>query len=143
MEIDISHLGKHQKTTLWAGLGFGVLIVLALLGRYYTPGERVLTWQEWQIRKAERLHKTEYALLCQQMNRLAEVLAEKSPEPIRAALIARDVIAKTNTVKSPSLGQHHQAVVNAAQDVSDWGAGLLDYNTAVEAITEAYGYCEP
>ncbi len=143
MEIDLSHLEDHQWTALWVGLGLVVLVALALLGRTYTSSERLLTRQEWQIRKAERLHESEHSLLCQQTHHLAEGLSDPAPEAIRAALIARQVLAKAETVQSLPLEPQQAALIAAAQAVVDWGTGLLDYNTAVGAVMEALRYCEP
>ena len=143
MEIDLSHLQERQKTALWVGLALLVLAGLALLGRYYTLNHRLLTWQEWQIRKAERLHVSEYSLLCQQTERLSQVLSENNLDPIRAALIAKGVITKSQSVQSPTLKPHVQALLTAAEAITDWGAGLTDYNSTVNALMEAMLFCEP
>jgi len=140
MEIDLSTIKQNQKMILWIVTTCLLIAGLALLGRYYTTGERVLTWQEWQIRKAERLNASEKELLCQQTEKLAEVLSDES-EPVRAALVAQTALNKTQSVKSPTLDVQRQAVADASQAVSDWGAGLIDYNAAVEAVTTALQMC--
>lgn len=137
MEIDLSHLQDHQKTILWAGLALVITMTVALLGRHYTPGERLLTWQEWQIQKAEQLRQSELELLKDQTSRLAEVLASDNPEPVRAALIAKAVMDKSAAIKSPTLETARQAVMDAAQAVADWGAGMLEYNMAVDTVMNA------
>lgn len=140
MEIDLSALEKSQKTVLWIAMVISLITGLATMGRYYTAGERVLTWQEWQIRKAERLNTAERELLCQQTDKLAEALANEG-EPIRAALVAQTALNKAQQVKSLTLDQQRQIVQSAAQAVADWGAGVLDYNTAVDAVTAALQMC--
>ncbi|MEJ5200653.1 MAG: hypothetical protein WHV66_00355 [Anaerolineales bacterium] len=137
MEIDLSRLKDEEKQLIWIGVALLLLVGLILLGRYYTTGERVLTWQEWQVRKAERLHRSEWLTLKEQAENLAMVLAEDEPEPVRAALVARGAIQKAEGIKSATLDDEVAALISAAEAVTDWSIGSLDYNTAVSAVMNA------
>lgn len=140
MEIDLSPLSKlsdwDRKALGIAGI-LVVLITLILLGRSVTGERRILTWQEWNIRKAERLYQAELRLLREQAVDLASVFQSEPVEPVRAAIVARTVEQKVLSVKSLALEDRKNILLAAAQSVSDWAGGGLDYNTAVSAVEAA------
>jgi len=135
VEIDLSQF-KGDEKYIWSSLALILLVLLTLLGRHYTVERRLLTWQEWQIQKAEKIHRTEWETLSKQAERLAVVLAEE-PEPVRAALIARNALRSVEQIESLTLQDEKAVFQQAAQTVIDWSIGAVDYNTAVNAVMSA------
>ncbi len=130
MEIDLSGVKKDN----WglAGIGLALLLGLMFLGRAFTPeGNRLLTWQEWQVRKLQQAYRAERLRLLEDANRLAELLSSE-PDPARAQIawvlgVRRDL----QNGRVEALADERQRVADAAQAVLDWASGIGDYNAAV------------
>ncbi len=136
MEIDLSGVKKGNWTL--AGVGLALLLGLMILGRAFTSeGNRLLTWQEWQVRKLEQAYRAEMRQLRVDVNRLAELLASGVPDPARALVTVQGVRRNLTDGKVESLGDERQKVADAAQAVLDWAGGIGDYNAAVEAVQRA------
>lgn len=135
MEIDLSNVKKGS----WALAGVTVALLLGLLflGRAITPGgNRLLTWQEWQVRKLQQAYRAERLRLIEDTNRLAELLAGK-PDPARAQVTVQEVRRHLAQGGVESLADERQKVADAAQAALDWASGIGDYNAAVEAVQKA------
>ncbi len=136
MEIDLS--GVKKGNWALAGFGLALLLGLMLLGRAFTPnGNRLLTWQEWQVRKLQQAYRAERLILLKDVNHLAELLASGAPDPARAQVIVQGIRRDLADGKVESLANARQKVADAAQAVLDWASGVGDYNAAVEAVQRA------
>lgn len=136
MEIDLSGVKKDN----WglAGIGLALLLGLMFLGRAFTPeGNRLLTWQEWQVRKLQQAYRVERLRLLEDTNRLAELLESGVPDPARAQVVVQGVRRDLAEGKVETLADERQRVADAAQAVLDWASGIGDYNAAVEAVQRA------
>lgn len=135
MEIDLSNVRKDG--VLYGVLGVLVLFLLALLGRAYTPADgRLLTWQEWQVRKLQQAYRAERLLLLEDVHRLAELLAVQ-PDPARAQVTVQNVrrrLAEGSVEGVEALADERALADAAAQAVLDWASGIGDYNAAVDAV---------
>lgn len=135
MEIDLS--GVKKGNWMLTGIGLVAMLALLVLGRAFTPeGNRLLTWQEWQVRKLQRAYQAERLSLLEDTNRLADLLAGK-PDPARALVTVQGVRRHLAQGRVEALADERQKVADAAQAVLDWASGVGDFNTAVEAVQRA------
>lgn len=143
MEIDLS--GVKKGNWVLAGMGLALLLGLMFLGRAFTPegaapsssrGSRLLTWQEWQVRKLQQAYRAERLQLLEDATHLAELLAVE-PDPARAQVTVQDVRRNLLDGKVEALADERQKVADAAQAVLDWASGVGDYNAAVNAVQGA------
>ncbi|MEW6287377.1 MAG: hypothetical protein AB1509_14230 [Chloroflexota bacterium] len=135
MEIDLS--GVKKGNWMLAGIGLIVLLALMLIGRAFTPeGGRVLSWQEWQIRKLQKAQRVEQAQLLKNADRLAELLADEA-DPARVQVVVQGIRRDISKGTVEALADERQKVADAAQAVLDWAIGIGDYNAAVNAVQEA------
>ncbi|WP_322508117.1 hypothetical protein [Anaerolinea sp.] len=135
MEIDLS--GVKKGNWMLTGIGLIVLLALMFLGRAFTPeGNRLLTWQEWQVRKLQQAYRAERLLLLEDTNRLAELLAGEA-DPARVQVTVQGVRRHLAQGGVESLADERQKVADAAQAALDWASGIGDYNAAVEAVQKA------
>ncbi|MDT8898270.1 hypothetical protein QYE77_08320 [Thermanaerothrix sp. 4228-RoL] len=136
MEIDVSEIKKGNL--ILVGIGLALLLGLMFLGRAFTPeGNRLLTWQEWQVRKLRQAYRAERLALLEDTNRLAELLESGVPDPARAQVVVQGVRRDLAEGKVETLADERQRVADAAQAVLDWASGIGDYNAAVEAVQRA------
>lgn len=136
MEIDLS--GVKKGNWALAGIGLALLLGLMFLGRAFTPdGNRLLTWQEWQVRKLRQAYRAERLILLKDVNHLAELLAGGAPDPARALVTVQEVRRDLADGKVEALADEREKVAAAAQAVLDWAGGIGDYNAAVEAVQRA------
>ncbi len=121
-----------------AGLALVALILLLLMGRAVTPdGDRLLTWQEWQVRKLQTAYQAEYRALLAETTRLAELLSDGQPNPARAQVVVQSVRRNLASQKVETLATERNQVAQAAQAVLAWASGIGEYNTAVNAVNAA------
>lgn len=143
MEIDLSGFnlnlsGFKKGNWMLAGIGLIVLLAFMLIGRAFTPeGGRVLSWQEWQIRKLQKAYRAERAALLENTNRLAELLEGNNPDPARAQVVVQAVRRDLANGKVETLTDERQKVADAAEAVLGWASGMVDYNFAVDAVNQA------
>ena len=117
-----------------------VLAVLSLgaLGKPVTPpasaaGEtRLLTWNDWQLFKAERRYEAEQEILRLDADALATLL-NKAPDPVAAQMFAQRIARHTSAGEAALLAAR-SALEAAAQDVASWSTGALDRDTAVVSL---------
>jgi YD repeat-containing protein len=127
---------------------YGILVLVALLallglgaiGRPVTPvtadgNARLLTWNDWQILKAERRYNAERELLRADVNALASLL-NQAPDPVSAQLLAQRIATHTADGEAALLPAR-TALQQAAQDVANWTAGALDRELAVASLLTA------
>lgn len=135
MEIDLRNIRKDG--VLYGVAGVLVLFLLALLGRAYTPADgRLLTWQEWQVRKLQQAYRAEHQVLIADVNVLAELLAGE-PDPARAQVVVQGIRRHLAGGQAEALANERAQVADAAQAVLDWASGTGDYNAAVDAVAAA------
>ena len=136
MEIDLS--GVKKESGWYAVMTLLALLGLMALGRVFTPeGGRLLTWQEWQVRKLQQAYRAERQQLLEDTNRLAELLAAERPDPARVQVEVGAVRRRLSTQKVESLAAARAQVDAAAQAVLEWASGIGEYNAAVAAVQAA------
>lgn len=125
----------------WNWAYAAVLLLLALvgigaLGRAVTPpGERLLTWSEWQVLQARQACQAELKRLRLDAEALATLL-DATPDPVRAQIVAEQILPHTETGE-PALSAQRDALAQAALAVRDWAMGVSDYPTAQAALASA------
>ncbi len=137
MEITI------DRSTVYVLLVLGSLLSLlglGVLGRPYTPvtasgDARLLTWDDWQLFKAEREYAAERNLLRAEDDALASLL-NQAPDPV-AAQILEERITRNTASGAAALQSARTALLQAAQDVASWSAGALDRDTAAASLQTA------
>jgi hypothetical protein len=137
MEISIN------RNTLYGILVFMSLLSLlglGALGRPYTPvsragDARLLTWDDWQLLKAERQYTAERDVLRSDVDALAALL-NQAPDPVSAQMLAQRITQHTADGQA-ALQTARTALQQAAQDVASWTAGALDRDTAVASLQTA------
>ena len=135
MEIDLSEARPGL-----ALLFLAAVIALAALGRMYTPADgRMLTWQEWQIQKAERQYRRELGELQQTLDQLAAFYNQGQRDPVRGQYLADRAVERIQAQESPALAQQRQAVLEAVEAVRRWSLGVArdeDVHVALERALE-------
>lgn len=135
MEIDLSGV---KRSGWFAALALVVLLGLMFLGRAFTPeGGRLLTRQEWQVRKLQQAYRAERLQLLEDTNRLAELLAAERPDPARVQVEVGAVRRRLSAQKVESLAAARAQVDAAAQAVLEWASGIGEYNAAAAAVQAA------
>lgn len=135
MEIDLSGV---KRSGWYAALALVVLLGLMFLGRAFTPeGGRLLTRQEWQVRKLQQAYRAERLQLLEDTNRLAELLAAERPDPARLQVEVGAVRRRLSAQKVESLAAARAQVDAAAQAVLEWASGIGEYNAAAAAVQAA------
>ena len=136
IEFDL-HQFKHNRR-YWIALAVLVgLTALILLGRQITPaGERVFSWQEWQVFQARQVYTRELADLTAETSRLSGLL-QSTPDPARAQIICDQAVSTADGVTSTSLTGGAARLRTAAQETLNWSIGLVDYNIAAAAVQQA------
>ena len=137
MEISIN------RNTIYGILVFVALLSLlglGMLGKPYTPvsaagDTRLLTWNDWQLFKAEQRYSAEREVLRADDDGLAALL-NQAPDPVAAQILAQRV-ARDTVDGEAALLSARAALQQAAQDVASWTAGALDQNTAVASLQTA------
>jgi hypothetical protein len=127
---------------------YGILVFISLLsllgmgalGRPYThvnsAGDaRLLTWDDWQLLKAERQYTTERDVLRSDVDALAALL-NQAPDPVAAQILAQR-ITQHGADGQAALQTARTALQQAAQDVASWTSGALDRDTAVASLQTA------
>ena len=112
------------------------LILLGVLGWLVTPeGGKVLTWQEWQLRKAEQAYRRELQGLQKTCDEMAALL-EKPLDPLRVQVAADRILNEVAEDGQPVLQPQRDAVTAAAQALRNWAMGD-SRDAAVAAVTAA------
>ncbi len=132
MEIEIDAREFSVVATIVAVIA---LILLGVLGWLFTPEGKVLTYSEWQIRKAERAYRQELRQLqktCEEMT----ALLDKPLDPLRVQVAADRILNEMAKGGQAVLQPQREAVAAAAQALRNWAMGD-NRERAVEAVAEA------
>src|ERR1700690_1113405 len=118
-----------------------VLIIFGWIGSGVTPldsarNPRLLSWSDWQLLKAERVHAQELFILQGDAIQLAAAL-QNPPDPVAAQFLVNTISRHAQAGTDPSLADARQTLENASVDVRDWASGVLDRNTAIQSVQEA------
>jgi hypothetical protein len=137
MEITI---GRNTVYIVLVCLVLLSLLGLGALGKLYTPvsvagDTRLLTWDDWQLLKAERQYDAEREVLRSGADALAALL-DQNPDPVAAQMLAQRITQHTVSGQA-ALQPARTALLQAAQDVASWTAGALDQDTAVASLQAA------
>jgi len=137
MEIDFSDL-KLSHNSAWVTV-FGLLaaILLGVLGWFVLPDGKVLSWTEWQVFKQQRLYQRELTRLTRDADRLADLLGEDLPDPVRGQLIVEQVLADLNATSHPALANQVDALLAANDAVYFWVLGSVSKDEAIILLEEA------
>jgi hypothetical protein len=130
---------REDQATWIAGIFLTIALVLFGLGKigkpltpYVGSTARVMGWSDWTLHKAEKIYKTEIAILRRDVELLAQVLEAKS-NPVQVSLlvkqIGRDVVEGT-----PALASARAAVAQATLDVGDWSIGILEREKVIQSL---------
>jgi|WetSurMetagenome_2_1015567.scaffolds.fasta_scaffold44105_2 hypothetical protein len=137
MEITIS------RSTLYTALGLLAFLSglgLASLGKSFTPWTEngsvpLLSWQDWQLAKAERLFESEREILRADVTAITALL-NKNPDPVAAQLLTQRIEGHTSS-GAPILLSARTALMGAAQALASWSAGALDRESAIVSLQAA------
>jgi hypothetical protein len=138
MELDFS---RH----LWLLISMVVILLLAILGwvgyAYLPAGDRLLTYSEWQVLKANHTYENELGKLQGAAETLAELL-NAQPDPVRTQMAVESILRLTSK-GHPALAYPRDKVALAAQSVRDWAVGAQDRETALQALIEMIQVLSP
>ena len=142
MEIDL-------KENPWvAYLSLTVIIVLTLvgfafIGRNATPsGEpRALTWSDWQMLQARRVHAEELAALREDLASIARMF-QFPPDPVAAQILRSQILQHTSSGQ-PTLELARAAVQNAADGLTAWSGGQIERDAMIGLIQQAEAALKP
>jgi len=137
MEIDFTDL-KLSGNSAWATVaGLLAAILLGLLGWFVLPDGKVLTWTEWQVFKQQRLYQRELTRLTRDADRLAALLDEYIPDPVRGQLVVEQVLANLNATTHPALKNQVDALLVANDAVYFWVLGTISKDEAIVLLDDA------
>lgn len=116
------------------------LVGLGALGQRVTPlsetGEpRFLTWADWRLLQAERAYQAERSVLHDDVADMLELLNAK-PNAVAAQMLLERVENHTRSGQA-SLATARAATLAAANSVRDWTSGVMDRESAVQAVMDA------
>ncbi len=136
MEIE---LDLKNANVSWLAIGAMILVIVALgiVGYQVTENGRLLTWDDWQIRKIRRVYQAEVQVLQTAVASLAVEVNRDEVDPLRAQIVAERV-ARTleRSVTLSALSAPRQVVENAALSVRNWALGGAREN-ATQALDQA------
>ena len=123
-----------------------ILVVFGWIGSGVTPldsagNPRLLSWSDWQLLKAERVHAEELSILQGDATQLAAAL-QNAPDPVAAQFLVNTISRHAQSGTDPSLADARQTLENASVDVRDWASGVLDRNTAIQSVQEAMAFLQ-
>jgi len=135
MEIEVDLKGLKVSNLAIIAL-VAVLVILGVVGYHVTPeGNRILTWEDWQVRQAHLEYRREVGVLQGALDRLAQVV-NRTPDPLRAQMTADRVLRDLDEVTLAVLEPAKGAVSEAALAVRAWALGG-ERESAVQAVARA------
>lgn len=139
MELDFSDFKfSRSGNGVWIpAIGLLAAVLLGLLGWFVLPEGKVLTWTEWQVFKQQRTYQRELIRLTADADRLAELLDESIPEPVRSQLVLESILADLNTTTHPALKNQVDAMLIANDAVYWWILGSGDKDVAITLLDTA------
>ena len=137
MELDFTDL-KLSHNGAWLSLiGLLAAILFGVIGWFVLPDGKVLTWTEWQVFKQQRLYQRELTRLTRDADRLATLLDEYIPDPVRGQLVVEQVLADLNGTTHPALKNQVNALLVANDAVYFWVLGTISKDEAIVLLDEA------
>jgi len=137
MEIDFSDL-KYSGNGTWVTVAVLLAaILLGVLGWFVLPDGKVLSWTEWQVFKQQRTYQRELTRLTRDADRLADLLGEDLPDPVRGQLVVEQVLADLNATSHPALKNQVDALLAANDAVYFWVLGTVSKDEAIALLDEA------
>lgn len=139
MELDFSDfkLSGSGNGAWITGISLLVALLLGVLGWFVLPEGKVLTWTEWQVFKQQRTYQRELVRLTADADRLAKLLDESIPEPVRSQLILESVLADLNATTHSALKNQVDALLIANDAVYWWVLGSGSKNDAILLLDSA------
>ena len=139
MELDFSDfkLSGSGNGAWITGISLLVALLLGVLGWFVLPEGKVLTWTEWQVFKQQRTYQRELVRLTADADRLANLLDESIPEPVRSQLILESVLADLNATTHSALKNQVDALLIANDAVYWWVLGSGSKNDAILLLDSA------
>ena len=139
MELDFTNLKiSGTGNTAWiSAISLLVALLLGVLGWFVLPEGKVLTWTEWQVFKQQRTYQRELVRLTADADRLAKLLDESIPEPVRSQLILESVLADLNATTHSALKNQVDALLIANDAVYWWVLGSGSKNDAILLLDSA------
>lgn len=135
MEIEVDLNGLKVSNLAIVAL-VAVLVILGVVGYRVTPeGNRILTWEDWQVRRAHLEYRREVGVLQGALDHLAQVV-NRTPDPLRAQMTADRVLRDLDAVRLAVLEPAKGAVGEAALAVRAWALGG-EREAAVQAVARA------
>lgn len=139
MEVEIDL--RNVKGWIY-GIGSFLLLAVWLFGYFVTPADgRVLTMQQWQLRKAAKAYRAELARLQDYCAEIARLIEDEQPNPVQAQVLAGRVQSDLQDGQE-ALSEARARVIEAAQAVRAWSVGQADYDTAAARVAEAADYLQ-
>lgn len=128
--------------TLFASILVAAIIFMAALGRGFTAMDsagqpQVLSWSDWRMLQAQRAYDAQLTILRHDALQVAALLDQQRPNPVVAQMLA-ETITRDTQGGDPSLANARAALSSAALSVRDWSSGVLDRNTAIQAVQTAF-----
>ena len=137
MEIDFTDLKLSGNGTWLTIAGLLAAILLGVLGWFVLPDGKVLSWTEWQVFKQQRLYQRELMRLTRDADRLADLLGEDVPNPVRGQLVVEQVLGDLNTTSHPALKNQVDALLAANDAIYFWVLGTISKDEAIILLEEA------
>jgi len=137
MEIDFSDLKLSGNGTWVTVTVLLAAILLGVLGWFVLPDGKVLSWTEWQVFKQQRLYQRELSRLTKDADRLADLLGEDVPNPVRGQLVVEQVLTDLNTTSHPALAHQVDALLAANDAIYFWVLGSVSKDEAITLLEEA------
>jgi len=137
MELDFTDLKLSQNGALFTLIGLLAAILLGVIGWFVLPDGKVLTWTEWRVFKQQRLYQRELSRLTRDADRLAALLDENIPDPVRGQLVVEQVLADLNVTTHPALKNQVDALLVANDAVYFWVLGTISKDEAIDLLDEA------
>lgn len=142
MEIDLRLKENEWITYLALAVILGLALVgLAFIGQNATPLDaatgqaRRLTWSDWQVMQARRVHNNELAVLRIDLTDIA-TLAQQYPDPVSAQILQSHISQHTHSGQ-PTLELARASVQNAADGLVAWSGSQLPRDTLIALIQTA------
>ena len=137
MELDFTDLKLSHHGALYALIGLLAAILLGVIGWFVLPDGKVLTWTEWQVFKQQRLYQRELTRLTRDADRLADLLDENLPDPVRGQLVVEQVLADLNATTHPALKNQVDTLLVANDAVYFWVLGTISEDEAIILLDKA------
>ena len=139
MKIEFVELDLTSLSSNWQYVALVVLVALVglgWLGKTVTPeGNRVLSWPEWEIRKARQTYGVELGQLQKDTDDLAGLINGR-PDAVRAQVVS-DRIVREEQNGQAALEVQRVVIAQASEAVRAWAVGSGTREEAQVALQNA------